>query len=165
MTPALKFIFKFIGIYALLQVFYILYLWRFEPNIDPVSLWIAEALTTLFQNSSLIVMPEFAKVQFLLNGKAILNIKEACNGISVEIVFISFVLAYGKLQKKQWVYISLGSIFLAIANLFRIYALVQIKVNFPNQFVFFHEYIFPIILYLFAFGMMVIWVRKNNKLV
>ncbi|MCF8427597.1 MAG: exosortase family protein XrtF [Bacteroidia bacterium] len=165
MTPALKFIFKFIGLYALLQVIYIFYLWRFEPTIDPVSLWIAEALTTLFSNSSLLVMPEFAKVQFLLNGKAIINIKEACNGISVVIVFISFVLAYGKLQKKHWVYISLGTIFLAIANLFRIYALVQIKVNFPDQFAFFHEYIFPIILYLIAFGMMFFWVRKNNKLV
>jgi exosortase/archaeosortase family protein len=76
------------------------------------------------------------------------------------IALISFLLAYKGSFKAYMITLPLSIIALFIANFLRLYALIQIRLNWPNYFVFFHEYLFPSILYFFAFAIMVLWVRK-----
>jgi exosortase family protein XrtF len=163
MNPALKFVVLFIGSYLLMQFLYTSYLWIFQPEIDPLTLYTAKLLLPLFNQSTLIEIPGAAKVQFQINGKAIVNVKEACNGLSVFIALLSFLLAYHGEKRKYLVFIPMSVLVIFLGNLLRLYALIQIKQLYPASFVFFHEYLFPIILYLFAFGIMVVWVKTIHK--
>jgi exosortase/archaeosortase family protein len=90
-------------------------------------------------------------------------VKEACNGLSVFIALLSFLLAYHGEKRNYLVFIPMSVLVIFLGNLLRLYALIQIKQLYPASFVFFHEYLFPIILYLFAFGIMVVWVKTIHK--
>jgi exosortase family protein XrtF len=160
MPLAVKFIAWFLGSYLLLQFAYTGYLWLYEPAVDPITLLTAEVLIPFFDGAQLVDIPGASKVQFQIHQKAVVNIKEGCNGLSVMIALISFLLAYKGSFKAYMITLPLSIIALFIANFLRLYALIQIRLNWPNYFVFFHEYLFPSILYFFAFAIMVLWVRK-----
>lgn len=159
-STSIKFIAWFLGSYLLLQFAYTGFLWLYEPEVDPITLFTAEVLIPFFDGSQLVDIPGASKVQFQIHQKAVVNIKEGCNGLSVMIALVSFLIAYKGSFKAYLIAIPLSIIALFIANFLRLYALIQIKLFWSNYFVLFHEYIFPIILYFFAFAIMVIWVRK-----
>lgn len=160
---AMRFLLVFLGSYLLLQLGYTLYLAWFEPNIDSLSYVTTWVLTQLYEGASMVEKPGEAKLVFLIHGKAIINIKEACNGLSVAISLWAFLIAYRQPLKYYFWVVPFASLALFIANVFRLFALVIIKQNSPNNFVFFHEYLFPGILYLFAFGIMVYWVKLKPQ--
>jgi exosortase family protein XrtF len=160
MPASIKFIIWFLISYLLLQLGYTLYLNAYNPNIDPASLFTAKALTWFFTDASLREIAGEAKIQFLLQQIPMVNIKEACNGLSVAMSLLAFLIAYrGKWIDYVWV-VPLSVFLLLVANIARLYALVRIKQHYPAYFPFFHEYLFPSLLYVMAFGIMVWWVRK-----
>lgn len=160
---AMRFLLVFLGSYLLLQLGYTLYLAWFEPNIDSLSYVTTWVLTQLYEGASMVEKPGEAKLVFLIHGKAIINIKEACNGLSVAISLWAFLIAYRQPLKYYFWVVPFASLALFLANVFRLFALVIIKQNYSNNFVFFHEYLFPGILYLFAFGIMVYWVKLKPQ--
>lgn len=163
MPNAFKFIFLFLGSYLLLQLSYTVYLDFYNPAIDPASLYTTKVLTWFFLNADFREILGEAKVQFLLDNKPVVNIKEACNGISVAMSLLAFLIAFkGKSKDYVWV-VPVSLLLLFIANMLRLYALVQIKMFYPASFPFFHEYLFPGILYLIAFGIMVFWVKRTYQ--
>jgi exosortase/archaeosortase family protein len=89
-------------------------------------------------------------------------VKEACNGLSVAMSLWAFLIAFRQPLKYYFWVFPIATLALFLANVFRLFALVIIKQNFPTSFVFFHEYLFPGILYLFAFGIMVYWVKLKQ---
>lgn len=161
LPPAIKFVLLFLGSYLLMQLAYTGYLWIYDPSVDPLTLFTSRILQTLFSNSSLVDVPGAVKVQFLINGKAIVNIKEGCNGLSVGIALLAFLVAFTAKAKEYFVFVPVCFLILFVSNIIRLYVLVQIRQSFPEYFVLFHEYVFPIILYAVAFVMMILWVRKN----
>jgi exosortase family protein XrtF len=160
---AFTFLLVFLVVYVVLQLLYTLYLAYYNPHIDPFSYYISTLVIKLFNQAEITEIAQKSKILISVNGKPIVNIMEACNGVSVFITLWSFILAYrNKLWHYTW-YIPLSFIALFLANLARIYLLIQIKMNVESIFVFFHEYVFPIILYLFAFGFMMVWVKLATK--
>ena len=159
LNPAVKFILVFIVAYLVMQSIYTGYLWLYNPDIDPYTELISKLLVPFFENCNSINMKGFSKTQINIGGKAMVNIKEACNGISVNIALLSFVLAFRKRIKN---YIQLVPVFLFIlfvSNLLRLVFLIYLRKNYPSYFELFHEYIFPMVLYFLAFLMMVYWTR------
>ncbi|MDP3928780.1 MAG: archaeosortase/exosortase family protein [Bacteroidota bacterium] len=160
---ALQFILTFLASYICLQLGYTLYLQYYQPSIDPVSYYTAKALVSLIEGAEMQEIIGKAKLQIAINGMPTINILEACNGISIGISVGAFLIAYrGTLKAYLWVVPS-SIIALFAANIFRIFSLVMVKQQAPSYFPFFHEYLFPAALYLFAFAIMVAWVKLHTK--
>jgi exosortase family protein XrtF len=155
MSKPLTFIFLFLGSYLLLQLSYTGYLYLFQPGIDPITLFTAKVLVWVQPNASLITMEAIDKAQVLVAGKAIYNVKEACNGISVMLSVLAFMIAFLKPWKAYAISVPSSIFILFVANQLRLLALIQVQLHYPSHFVFFHEYLFPAFIYLFAFLIMV----------
>jgi exosortase family protein XrtF len=102
-------------------------------------------------------------IQIIYNGTPLVNIMEGCNGLVVWFTLLSFVVAFGGKAKQFLGYVPLSFVLLQVGNILRILALVHIKINNPNSFSFFHSYAFPAILYAFAFGLMLIWIKLQAR--
>jgi exosortase family protein XrtF len=155
MSKPLTFIFLFLGSYLLLQLSYTGYLYLFQPGIDPITLFTAKVLVWVQPNASLITMEAIDKAQVWVAGKAIFNVKEACNGISVMLSVLAFMIAFQKPWKAYAISVPSSIFILFVANQLRLLALIQVQLHYPSHFVFFHEYLFPAFIYLFAFLIMV----------
>ena len=155
MSKPLTFIFLFLGSYLLLQLSYTGYLYLFQPGIDPITLFTAKVLVWVQLDASLITMEAIDKAQVWVAGKAIYNVKEACNGISVLLSVLAFMIAFLKPWKAYAISVPSSIFILFVANQLRLLALIQVQLHYPSHFVFFHEYLFPAFIYLFAFLIMV----------
>ncbi|MDI1355048.1 MAG: archaeosortase/exosortase family protein [bacterium] len=83
-----------------------------------------------------------------------------CNAISLFSLFVVFILAYpGPIKHKVW-FIPLGIILIHIANIFRVVALAMIAFHAPSYLNFNHTYTFTFLVYLFIFGLWMLWVNK-----
>jgi len=163
MHPSLKFVFIFIATYIGFNLAYTLYLSAYPNQADPLTNFTAQALKYCFTNASTIQLPNSPRIQFLLNQKAMVNIMEGCNGLSVFLTLISFFIAYKGPRKQYLIYIPVAAISMFAANLLRLYLLVVIRRDYSQYFVFTHEYLFPTVLYIFAFFFMVAWVQTVKK--
>lgn len=84
-----------------------------------------------------------------------------CNAISLFILFSIFIIAYPGNQKAKLWFIPAGIIAIHILNILRVIALVLIANYFPPEFLNFnHTYTFTFLVYLFIFGLWLIWVNK-----
>ena len=151
----LHFVFAFLGSYLLLQLSYTGYLYIFQPGIDPITLFTAKVLVLVQPNAGIVTMEAIDKAQVLVAGKAIYNVKEACNGISVMLSVLAFMIAFQKPWKAYAISVPSSIFILFVANQLRLLALIQVQLHYPSHFVFFHEYLFPAFIYLFAFLIMV----------
>lgn len=151
----LHFVLTFLSTYLLLQLGYTGYLYLFQPEIDPITLFTAKALVWVQPNASLVTMEGIDKAQVWVAGKAIYNVKEACNGISVLLSVLAFMIAFQKPWRAYAIAVPCGIILLFLANQLRLLALIQVQLHYPSHFAFFHEYLFPAIIYFFAFLLMI----------
>lgn len=163
MAPALKFSLIFIGSYLLMQFVYTGYLWLYEPLTDPITIFTAEVVHWFMPNSMLQMQLEKSGVQLLLDGRPIINIMEACNAVAVGIAVLAFVISFVRPLKSYLFFVPISFFILFVGNVIRLCFLANIRMNYPQYFVSFHEYIFPVILYAIAFGMMVYWVQNGPK--
>lgn len=164
MTSSVRFILRFLLIYLCFQLLYTTYLYSFSPSIDPVTRLTSEALLPFFHLSSVEEVENQSKVRFMIDNKAIVNIKEGCNGLSVVWVLIAFMLSFRVKEKSVWKIMGLGVITILGFNIFRIWLLIWIKLTVPQYFTSFHEYVFPVVLYLIAFVFMIYWARTPQQL-
>lgn len=101
------------------------------------------------------------KIFLNYNNLNVLAVSEACNGVSVLIIFTSLILCIPSLWKLKiyfWLY---GFISIFILNIIRIVALFLIVLSHPQLFKIFHEYVFTGIIYLVCFFIFTIYVRKS----
>lgn len=94
------------------------------------------------------------------NKKWIARVVEGCNGISVIILFISFIIAFSGKIKHTLVYIFFGIIVIHTLNIARIALLVVLMYHFPGYKEFFHGVLFPLLIYGTVFLLWIIWVNK-----
>lgn len=95
-----------------------------------------------------------------LDGKKILTISNACNGLVLYPLFIGFILAIPGTIKHMIGMIVGGCILIYIFNVVRAVLLCLIKVNAPQHLDFNHRYTFVIFIYGIIFTLWIFWVNN-----
>ncbi len=95
-----------------------------------------------------------------IENKPVLRLIEGCNGISIIILFLAFIIAF-KGQLLQTIGFGIfGSGIIYILNIFRIVMLTVAMLKFPIYQNFLHQIIFPLFIYGSVFVLWMIWVNK-----
>ena len=164
----LLFLGSFFGAYIVLTVCYQFFLNRFEGGkVDSVTRLVAQntkELVSLFYQSIRIedwTKEPFVRIYFQENY--VVRIVEGCNGISVIILFVSFVLAFSGTLKNTLFYVFGGSLLIYCLNVLRIAFLIVLMYYFPDQKQVLHNVFFPVIIYGLVFVLWLIWVNKFSK--
>lgn len=166
--PFLLFLASFFGTYVLLSLCYQFFLNGFDSNkTDSITHFVAQnteaVLSWFYQLVRVeeVVNEPFYSVYF--QNKCVARIVEGCNGISVIILFISFVVAFSGSLKNTLLFVFGGSLLIYILNVFRIGVLTVLIYYFPKQEHLLHGVLFPLIIYGVVFVLWVIWVNKFSK--
>lgn len=154
---------RFLGIWLLLFLLYQWYLNQFSGNIDGFTKIISDQSAFLLNFTGYETVtkdfPTHETVQFYINGKVATRMVEGCNAVSVIIMFLAFVFAFYK-GVKTFYFAFAGIVLLYILNLFRIYVLNVIVVDFPVLTKPAHDYFFPAIIYGGVVFLWLIWINK-----
>jgi len=162
--PALFFILKFALLYVLLVLLYNAFLSFYKDVADPVTVFTGKAVTRLFelfgaQAQSLPLESENG-LKLILNGEYVARIVEGCNSLSVIIMFVAFVLSFGKKIKKSILFALVGSLLIFVFNIIRIVILGHILYRFPEYQDIAHRVIFPAMIYGFVVLLWIVFVKK-----
>lgn len=164
---ALQFIIIFIIIYVVSNGLYQYILWLYAPTPDPITLYTSLVLCKIFPQFNATPLLFDAAVLISKGQQKLVNINEGCNGIALITTFLSFVIAFKSTFKNYLKFLPAAIIAILIFNIFRLYVLIEIKINHTSYFDVFHTYIFPAIIYFITFLLMVLWVKfigiKPNK--
>ncbi len=165
--PFLLFLGKFALTYLVLTFAYQYYLNQFDVKnreVDGFTKIVTNQVekTLLFFKNDVHteIHPKEPSYKFFYNGKYISRIVEGCNALSVIILFISFVIAFSGKFKHTVLFIIGGSLVIHILNITRISLLMIAFYNFPKFNTFFHDILFPLVIYGTVFILWVIWVNK-----
>lgn len=97
------------------------------------------------------------------NQKHIVRIVEGCNALSVIILLISFIIAFSGKIRTTVLYIISSALIIHILNISRIALLCYLLFYYPKQRYFWHDIMFPLIIYGIVFVMWIVWVNKFSK--
>lgn len=167
----IKFILTFLLVYIFLSIAYKFYLdfsdgSKFYP--DYFTHLVAEQSKVLLNeigyNAQILPHPDEPSMKLVLNNKYLARVIEGCNGISVIILFISFVIAFSGKAKTTTIYILAGSVLIYVVNLFRIVILTVGLYHYPWRREALHTVIFPGIIYGMVFLLWMFWVNRFSNL-
>ncbi|MBA4321020.1 MAG: exosortase family protein XrtF [Flavobacterium sp.] len=168
--PFLLFLGKFLLTYLLLTFVYQSYLGQFDVKkfeVDGMTKLVAKQTkdVMLFFNYDARIVPNTKEsaLNLFYNQRFMARIIEGCNGLSVIILFISFVIAFSGKLKPTILFIIGGSLLIHILNVVRIALLCILMYYFPKQQNLLHGVIFPLFIYGVVFILWIIWVNKFSK--
>jgi exosortase family protein XrtF len=161
--PTVLFLTKFLGLYLIANLLYGLYVTYYRPHPDPVTHTVSSQtgiiVSTFGWSVSIMDNPTRPTTHMIYNNRTVLEVYEGCNGVNTMIVFISFVFAFGPLNRKMLWFIPLGIVSIHVFNLLRVTLLFFVAEYRPNYMYFFHKYIFTAMLYVAVFLFWIWWVR------
>jgi len=169
--PVIKFIATFLLVYGVLSLAYSYYL-----DVSKGTVYYPDYVTNLVANQSEILLDSFGydsqvlphpdepSMKLLVNGKYIARVIEGCNGTSVIILFIAFVLAFAGKAKTTFFYVLSGSVLIYTVNLFRIVILAIGLYHYPWRKEILHSVIFPGMIYGMVFLLWMFWVNRFSKI-
>lgn len=168
--PFLLFLGKFFLSYLILTLIYQSYLNKFDvkkAEVDGLTQSVAkqtEWVLSIFDNQSY-TMPHLTEpsVKLFYKNKYISRIIEGCNGVSVMILFVAFVIAFSGKFKNTLLFILFGIVIIHVLNVLRIAILAAALYSFPQYEHFLHGVVFPLIIYGVVFGLWIIWVNKYSS--
>lgn len=168
--PFLLFLGKFLLTYLLLTFVYKIYLGQYNVQqfeVDSFTQIVANQtkdLMLLF-NCDASIAPNIKEsaVNIYYNQRSMARIIEGCNGLSVIILFISFIVAFSGKIKPTFFYILGGSLLIHILNVSRIALLCVLMYYYPKQQHLLHGVLFPLFIYGVVFLLWIIWVNKFSK--
>lgn len=168
--PFLLFLGKFLLTYLLLTFVYESYLNQFDTSkfeVDGFTQLVAKQTKNamLFFNCEANIAPNTKEpaINLFYNQRHMARIIEGCNGLSVIILFISFVVAFsGKIQTTI-LFIIGGSLLIHVLNVFRIALLSILLYYFSEYEHVLHGVLFPLFIYGVVFMLWIIWVNKFSK--
>ena len=150
-----------------LTLAYEYYLSHFDTKkfeVDTVTQLVAEqtvvALHLFDLEASQNLNPFESNVQMFYKNYYVARIVEGCNGLSVIILFVAFVVAFKGRIKDTIIFIFLGTLIIHFLNITRIALLCILMYNYPKFESVLHGVIFPLIIYGIVFLLWVIWVNK-----
>ena len=168
--PFLLFLGKFLLTYLFLTFIYQSYLGQFDAKkfeIDGFTKLVAkqskDVLLFFKYDANIETSTKEASVNLFYNNRIMARIIEGCNGLSVVILFVSFVIAFSGKVKLTFLYVICGSLLIHILNVFRISLLCVLMYYFPKQEHFLHGVLFPLFIYGVVFLLWIIWVNKFSK--
>ena len=161
---AFYFVLRFFVVYILFSLLYNFYLNSYENVPDGATVSVAKQTVKLinlfnYDASSKIVLNE-DHVRFYINGDYVARIVEGCNGISVYILFLAFIIAFKGKLKHTVLFVLGGGLLLYIVNIARVGILTAWLYKFPERADFMHQIIFPVLIYGMVFLLWVLWVNK-----
>lgn len=164
----LKFLVTFLLIYATLNSFYSLWVSSWGTSPDPATQAVTRHtsffLNVLGQDSYFEVNPVGPTVRLKEGQKVVLNVFEGCNGISVVVVFVSFLVAFGGRWRAMLWFAPFGIIIIYASNIVRVLLLYWVSRDFSRYFYYVHKYFFTAAIYGVVFVLWWIWVEKVNRL-
>lgn len=162
--PAIWFVLRFFGIYAVFTFSYSLFLKPFESYPDTLTQWVAGQSRMLVNVTGLtaetLTVANENFVRFWINGIHVANVVEGCNSASVLILFATFVLAFKGPLKRTIIFLSVGLVSVYVVNLLRIGILAIGIYKFPQYTELLHQLVFPVIIYGYVFLLWMWWVNK-----
>jgi len=96
------------------------------------------------------------------NGKWVFFIADDCNGLSLIVIYIGFIVLMPYPIKRKIIFSIGGIIVLTVANIIRCVLLYWIYRTHPAMFDFNHHYIFSILMYLLIFYGWVLFTKKGK---
>jgi len=162
----IKFLVIFLLSYLLLTV---LYRWYLAPEtvLDVYTHWVSNHSVGLlhFFGEPIIDEVQGNTVSLIYDDTIIAYIAEGCNVMSVQILFIAFILAFARKWKPTFLYIIYGFIFIYVMNVIRIALFVMLLHRYPQYNSFLHDIFFPAIIYGSVFLLWMNWIRlfQNDK--
>lgn len=166
-SSALGFILKFFVVYIVLTFAYSSFLSHYEGVPDAITKAVAyqsNAVISFFGYASTVVPHESEPtMKLLIEENYVGRIVEGCNGISVLILFITFVIAFTGNIKNTILFVVLGSALLYVVNIFRIVILGIGLYLYPSYEAILHQIVFPSIIYGMVFILWMIWVKRFSK--
>ena len=168
--PFLLFLGKFSLTYLLLTFFYQTYLYQFDVQkfeIDGLTVLVAKHSkdVMIFFDADVRIAPNLKEsaINLFYNQVHIARIIEGCNGLSVIILFVSFIVAFSGKLKTTILYILGGSLIIYVLNLLRIVLLCVLMYYYPEYEHILHAILFPLFIYGVVFILWIIWINKFSK--
>jgi exosortase family protein XrtF len=162
--PTILFLVKFVGIYLVANLLYGLYVTAYAPGPDPItsvtSRQTAVALGICGWPSETKDDENKPTTQLIHEGRSVLAIYEGCNGINIMIIFVAFLVAFGPIGKRLWLFALAGILIIHLMNLVRISVLFWVALYLPNFVYFVHKYLFTAILFVIVFILWIVWVKR-----
>lgn len=166
----IRFLLVFIGSYVVLSLLYGAFLqWdtnRSNPA-DSITQKVAQQSEELLRewgyDAQVHPIATYPGVQLLMDGKAVGQIVEGCNSVSIILLFIAFVVAFAQGWKKTFFFLFAGAILIYAVNLIRIAILAIALHHYPEHQEILHRVVFPGIIYGMVFLLWVIWARSMHK--
>ena len=166
--PTVLFLVKFVGIYLVANLLYGLYVTAYSPGPDPI--------TRITSRQTAIALgicgwPSHTKddenkptTQLIHEGRSVLAIYEGCNGINIMIIFVAFLVAFGPMGTRLWIFALVGILIIHLMNLARISLLFWVVLYLPGFVYFMHKYLFTAVLFIIVFALWIVWVKKFANL-
>lgn len=181
MKGVIFFLLRFIGTYLVLSVAYGLFIYHYDtldpPMTDPITRFVSEQTRNTFEffgykaetvhdHHRLFEAEEEQTYDSLfLNDHYAVSIEEGCNGVSVAILFLAFVIGFGGKWKAMSWFLPFGLLTIHVSNITRLMVLSILNVDFDGAaFHFFHKYGFTAMIYGTVFLLWVWWVNRYGRL-
>ncbi|WGD33636.1 exosortase family protein XrtF [Olleya sp. YS] len=169
--PVIKFILTFLLVYGVLSLAYNFYLdaskdGTYHPDYitNLVANQSKDLLENVGYNTKVLPHPDEPSMKLIVRGKYLARVIEGCNGTSIIILFISFIIAFSGRFKTTFFYILSGSVLIYVVNLLRIVILSIGLFHYPWRKEELHTVIFPGIIYGMVFLLWMFWVNRFSKL-
>ncbi len=169
--PVIKFILIFLLVYGVLSLAYNYYLdvskeGSYYP--DYITNLVANQSKDLLENvgysTNVVIHTDEPSMKLIVREKYLARVIEGCNGTSIIILFISFIIAFAGKFKITVIYILAGSVLIYVVNLIRIVILSIGLFHYPWRKEEMHTVIFPAIIYGIVFLLWMFWVNRFSKL-
>ncbi len=168
--PFLKFLGIFLASYVVLTIIYQLYL-----NFYDVKKFEVDGYTTLVAKQSVFILSLLDKksyatlslnepnIKIFYKNKNVSHVVEGCNALSINILFISFIIAFTGNYKRTFVFLVVGCLLIHCCNVLRIALLSILFYEFPDYKNVLHQIVLPFILYGLVFIMWILWANKFSN--
>jgi exosortase family protein XrtF len=163
--PTILFITKFVSLYFVLNLGYGFYVKSYGNKPDAATVWVTNQTSKIVSwagwETQTRDIPKKPTTSIVYQGKGIVSVYEGCNGINVAIIFLSFLIAFGPLNRSLAWFLPIGLIAIHLANLGRIIGLFFVVIYMPGAVYFSHKYLFTAVIYAVVFALWLVWLRIN----
>lgn len=165
LRKAVLFILLFLTFYFLLNLLYYSYHKIIFPDtifFTDIAAYQAEYFLKLFgQNTSLTFDNNYPKIYLNKDNVSIVAIYEGCNAANLYFIIVSFFFSYFKMTKKVFLSTCISIFIVNLLNLLRIVGLYFVSLSRPEDFFFYHKYLFNGLL---LGAVVLIWIYSTKKL-
>lgn len=156
---------RFLGIWLVLFLMYQLFLNQYKGDIDAITRFVSDQSAFLLNKTGFETttkdFPYYETIMFYIKEKPATRMVEGCNAVSVMILFLAFIFAFYK-GIKTIGFAFAGLVILYVLNLFRIYVLNVVVIEYNSLTKPAHDYFFPAIIY---GGVVLLWLVWVNQFV